>query len=337
MTDATKKLGGQTLVMSGADVERAFDWESAIAALRTGYSAPSNEEMFPPRAMARGDGVWLRTMTGLLPDGSYMGAKHIIANPRGGCVSYLIPLFDQQTVELVALIDANAITGYRTAATTALALGALAAQGAISVGVLGTGFEARKHIRALATIRKISALSVFSPNPKSRAACAEDLADLGLEISLVDSAEKLVRSAPDILICAARSRDETPLFDGCWLSPGMTVASIGSTLPEQREVDSKTIACAAQIIADMPDEIIHDTGDMLAAMAEGIDVETKVVSLSDIISGRVAGRTASEQILLYKSVGGALQDLTVAAMCFERALEQGFGIRIDAPTKPNFK
>lgn len=110
-----------TIFLTDADVRAAFGWTEAVTALRAAYSTPPDEARFPPRTLARGEGLWLRTLSGVPGDGAPMGAKLIAASPRGRRASYLIPLFDQDTVELLALLDGNAITGFRTAATSALA------------------------------------------------------------------------------------------------------------------------------------------------------------------------------------------------------------------------
>jgi len=128
--------------------------------------------------------------------------------------------------------------------------------------------------------------------------------------------------------------DSPITINGESLAPGMTVLSIGSTLPEQREVDASVIAAAGLVVADMVDEVVHDTGDMLAAKRAGITFEHNVIPLSDVVGGRHAGRTSPEQIVLYKSVGAAIQDLAVAAMCLTRATERGVGTLLRAPIAP---
>ena len=104
--------------------------------------------------------------------------------------------------------------------------------------------------------------------------------------------------------------------------------SIGSTLPEQREVDTDVIAAADLLVADVIDEVLHGTGDLLAAAAAGIDPAGRTVSLADVVSGRHPGRTGPDQVVLYKSVGSAAQDLAVAAMCAARARELGLGTEL---------
>ncbi|MDO6966147.1 ornithine cyclodeaminase family protein [Rhizobium alvei] len=337
MSSMQASLSQPTLFLGADDLAHAFSWKEAILELRTAYAADQTEAMFPPRSMARGNGLWLRTLTGITPGGGVMGAKMIAANIRNSRASYLIPLFDQESVELLALIDGNSITGFRTAATTALALDALARPGRVSVGILGTGFEARNHLAAFASVRDISSVRVFSPNPDSRAKFKQELASLGLDIAGDATARDVVESRPDVLICAARSRLEEPLFDGAWLAPGMTVASIGSTLPEQREVDPETIARAELIVADMVEEVAHDTGDMRAAKDAGVVFESKLVPLCDLIAGRHTGRRSPDEIVLFKSVGAALQDLAVAAMCYRRAQELGLGTILSKTIHPVLK
>lgn len=322
-----------TTFLTDADVRAAFDWADAIAALRTAYAAPPDGARFPPRTMARGEGLWLRTLSGVPGDGSPMGAKLIAASPRHRRASYLIPLFDQETVELTALLDGNAITGFRTAATSALAADLLAPAGPLRVGVIGSGFEAQNHVRALAAIRELSSVTVFSPNPASRTRFTEQLADLELPSHTVDSAAAAVDGA-ELVLCAARSRDERPTLREA--PPGATIVSIGSTLPEQRELDTEVIRRAALIVADMVDEVAHDTGDLIAAKEAGVEFAGKLIPLADVVSGRTPGRPPHDQdaIVVYKSVGSAAQDLAVAAMCARRATELCLGTTLPVTISP---
>jgi len=333
MSKNTVGASRQTRFLTDDDVRRVFDWREASNALRRAYAAAVSDDALPPRTMARGSGVWLRTLSGISPGGDIMGAKLIAASIRHRRASYLIPLFDQTSVELVALLDGNAITGFRTAGTSALAADILTPPGPCRLGVLGSGFEAQNHVRALAALRQLEAVSVFSPNPESRARFVADLADLNVPITPAASARDAMKGA-NILLCAARSRGEVALFDGAWLEPGVTVISIGSTLPEQREIDPETVRRAAVIVADMLEEVAHDTGDMIAATAAGVTFRNKIVSLSDVIGGRNPGRATREDIVLYKSVGSALQDLSIAQMCVARAEELSVGTLLPVSIAP---
>jgi alanine dehydrogenase len=333
ITDATLDELLPVLVLTDEDVRRSFQWKEAIAALEAVYSEPCSPAMVPNRTMARGDGVWLRTLSAVAPDGTVMGAKIISAAMKSKLASYLIALFDQNTSALLALLDANTVTGLRTAATSALAADRLAVRWPLSVAVVGSGFEARKHLQALAAIRSIRDVRVFSPTPTSRVRFAEEMVDIGAPVVPAESARQAIAGA-HLVICAARSRDESPTIQGAWLEPGMTVVSIGSTLPEQREVDPETVSRADMIVADMVEEIAHDTGDMLAARAAGVDFETKLVSLASVVRGETSARTSPSQILMYKSVGSGMQDIAVAAMCVQRARQLGLGTPLPVSITP---
>jgi alanine dehydrogenase len=325
-------LPAPTLFLSDADVGALADWRAAVAALAEAYAADVHPAMVPPRAMARGDGIWLRSLSAVSPGGGTMGCKLIAASPRARRASYLVALFDQHSMALAALIDGNRLTGLRTAAAAALAVDRLAPARPLQVGVIGSGFEARGALECLAAVRTLRSVRVFSPTPASRERFAQGFR-AALDIGAVDDAATAVQGA-DVVLCAARSRDETPVLRGAWLPEGATVVSLGSTLPEQREIDEDTMARAACIVADMPDEVAHDTGDAIAAAKAGIDVSAKLVPLSALIAGRTAPRRHASDIVLYKSVGSALQDIVVAEMLLARARQQGLGTVLPASIVP---
>ncbi|MDG0024736.1 NAD(P)-binding domain-containing protein [Trinickia sp. Y13] len=333
MSDAvTAESSRPTLFLSDADVASLADWPSAVAALADAYARPVSPAMVPPRTMARGEGTWLRSLTAVSPSGGHMGCKLIAANTRARRASYLISLFDEQTMALRALIDGNRVTGLRTAATAALALTLLAPRRPLHVAVIGSGFEARGALECLAAVRAVQSVRVFSPTPASRERFAEHFRP-ATDITAVDRPEAAVKDA-DVVICAARSRDESPVLRGAWLPPGVTVVSLGSTLPEQREVDEETMARAACIVADMPEEVEHDTGDAIAAARAGVVLADRLVSLGALATGDIVPRRADGDIVLYKSVGSALQDVVIAEMLLARAVRQGVGVALPVTITP---
>lgn len=322
-----------TLFLGDGDVAALADWPAAVDVLSQAYASPIEPGMVPPRSMARLPGQWLRGLSAISPSGR-MGCKLIAASTRNRCASYVISLFDGRTTALLALIDGNRVTGIRTAATAAMAVKLLASAKALKVAVIGSGFEARGLLQAVGICLPLASVRVYSPTPASRERFAQTFRDeQGLDIVAAASPAEAIVGA-DLVLCAARSRDESPVLRGEWLAPGMTVVSLGSTLPEQREVDAETLARVTRIVADMPDEVLHDTGDALAAVAAGIDIASKTVALADVASGRVPGRGAPDEIVIYKSVGSALQDVVIAEMLFERAKAKGLGVALPASIVP---
>ncbi len=311
------------LFISEADTVALLDWRDVIACLAAAYAAPDEPAAVPPRVVARRDGGWLRALTALTA-GPYMGAK-IIARAKTPQLSYLMPLWDRDTAELVSLLDAKHITGMRTAGTTAMAADRILAPGPLRVAVLGSSHEAQAHARAIAAVRGITAMKVYSPTPASREAFAQKISrQPGIDCRAADSARAAIDGA-DLIICAARSHNETPVLEGAWLKPGVMVVSIGSTLPEQIEVDPEVIRRAEVIVADVPEEVMHETGDMLAAAKAGVAFADKVISLHDLVQGRRPAAQRADNIILFKSVGSALQDIAVAELCFDRARSRGIG------------
>lgn len=322
-TSSTIKTEGKTLFVSDENVAALSNWPNAIAALTDAYAGDITEVMVPPRTMARGDGFWLRSLCAVSPSGEYFGCKLIAASPKIRRASYLISLFDQRTMELAALIDGNQITDIRTAATAVVAVNAAKPEGSLRVGVIGSSSLARGMMTALLAVREVSQARVFSPTPASRQKYADDFQQShDLKIEAVDTPQEAVDNV-DVVICAARSRDESPVFLGEWLQPGAVVLSVGSTLPEQRELDVAAMDRATLIIADMPEEVIHDTGDALVAAREGVDVVGKTVGLDEVVSGRTPARQSESDIIIYKSVGGALQDVVTAEMLLRQAQATG--------------
>ncbi len=332
MSEPTNTTIPPTLFLSDDDVASLADWAAAVAALADAYARPVSDAMVPPRSMARGDGHWLRSLTAVSPSGGHLGCKLIAASTRARRASYLISLFDQDTTALAALIDGNRVTGLRTAATATLAVDLLAPLRPLRVAVIGSGFEARGALDCLRTVRKVQSVRVYSPTPASRERFADSFRP-DLDITAVGSAEEAVREA-DVVLCAARSRDESPVLRGAWLPAGCTVVSLGSTLPEQREVDEETLARAACIVADMPDEVEHDTGDAIAATRAGVHLPDKLVSLAALAAGAVTPRRNERDIVVYKSVGSALQDVVIAEMLLALARERAVGTPLAASIAP---
>lgn len=324
-------------ILSNADVESVADWAPVIDALRRAYGQPIAETMVPPRTVAAGRKVSMRSLTAVSPGGAHVGAKLLTvaaANAPDVAVSYLVALIDLQTAEVVALMDGNHITGLRTAATSALAVDHIAPARPLRVAVLGSGFEAWNHLAAIASVRPLIGAAVFSPTVAKREAFAERGAvELGLSVQPADGAEAAVDGA-DLVVCAARSYGEVPIFEGRWLRSGMSVVSIGSTTPAQREVDAEAIGRADRIVVDVFDEVVHHSGDCLAATDAGVAFAERVVTLADVVAGQVPGRSADGDIVMYKSVGSALQDVVVAELMLDRAVAAGRGSSIPAFVVP---
>ncbi|WP_372732665.1 ornithine cyclodeaminase family protein [Novosphingobium sp.] len=322
----TSELGWPVFVSAEA-AEKVYDWSEAIAKLQHVYSLPHPASAVPNRTVAAESRAWLRTLPAVPPGCQYFGAKLMgmstTATKAAPGVEYVIVLFDRETSRIAAFVDGNLVTGYRTAATSAAALDRLAPAGPARLVVLGSGFEASTHVRAFAAVRDLSEVIVCSTTPARREAFARKVTeDLGIPARATGDAEEAVR-AGDIVLCAARSKDEKPILFGEWLRAGATVVSIGSTIPEQREIDISVVSASDLIVCDMVHEVMEETGDMLAARAAGIDASGIVFSLNDLLGGLIDAQRDAAGIRMFKSVGGGLQDVVVAELILTKALAAG--------------
>jgi alanine dehydrogenase len=306
-------------------VEAVFVWGEAIRALQAAYAQPLDESATPPRTVARAHDAWLRTLPAIPPGSRYFGAKvmGMATAAADAGVEYVIVLFDRRTSRIAAFVDANLVTAYRTAATSAAALDRLASPGPARLGVLGSGVEASMHTRAFAAVRPLEHVTVFSPTPARREDFAASLGEeLGIPCTAVETPEAVATGAT-VVLAAARSHGELPILYGDWLEPGTTVVSIGSTVPDQRELDISVVERCDLIVCDTLHEVLEETGDMLEAARAGVSFREKSFALNDLIRGELAERRTAAQLPMYKSVGGGLQDVVVAELVFGKALAAG--------------
>lgn len=324
MASATVTTAPPVFVSSEA-VEAVFSWPEAIDALSASYAAGPARSAVPPRTIGSDDGAWLRTLPALPPGRRCFGAK-LMGMATGAAepgVEYVIVLYDRERSGIAAFVDGHRVTACRTAATTAAAVDRLAPPGPIRLAVLGSGLEATMHVRALAAVRPLDRIAVFSPTPERRRAfAAAASADLGVEAEAMAGPEAAVAGA-DVVVAAARSHGEAPILFDVWLPPAVTVASIGSTVPAQRELDIGVVAASDLIVCDDVEEVAEQTGDMLEAARHGVDFRDRTFSLHELLSGALDERVAAARRPLFKSVGGGLQDVVVAEVVLRKALAAG--------------
>jgi len=257
----------------------------------------------------------------------HFGAKlmGVATTAEKPAVEYVIVLFDRKTSRIAAFVDGAQVTAYRTAATSAAAVDRMARAGPARLAVLGSGLEASMHARAIAAVRPLSDIVVFSPTASRREQFAATMRSaLCVPTRAVDSPQSATAGA-DIVVAAARSYGEKPILFGDWLRRGSLVVSIGSTIPRQRELDVSVIARAEVIVCDRPEEVMSETGDMIAAAQAGVDAGPMCHSLSALMAGEVPVPAMTSGIWLYKSVGSGLQDIVVADLILTKAARAGLG------------
>ncbi|MFC6827219.1 ornithine cyclodeaminase family protein [Halopelagius fulvigenes] len=231
-------------------------------------------------------------------------------------VNAQLALTDAETGLPLAYAAANRITNARTGCIGGLAARELAT-GSVRLGVFGAGAQARWQTRAVAAATDLERVRVYSPS-ESREACAADLREEldDADVRAVESSAEAV-SGSNVVVTATTS--ESPVFDGANLEPGTLVVAVGAFTAEMRELDAETMARAATIFADVPEEAA-EVGDTLEAGVEA----SELVPLSDVFEG-AAGRDSADEVLVVESVGSAVLDAATAGHLYERAEDEERG------------
>jgi ornithine cyclodeaminase len=322
------------LYLRRRDVEPLLDTVTLVDALATAMADLSaGHASVPPRVGARVaevDGI-LGAMPGYSPAVGVLAAKLVSVFPRNTDVAShqaLIVVFDPATGTPVAVMDGEAITAARTAAGSALSIRLLAGRDTRVLAVLGTGVQAHAHVLAATAVRSFDQIRIAGRTRSKAVRLAEELAAAGHPARAVDSWAEACDGAD--VVCATTSSPE-PVVRRAWLRPGVHVTSVGSH-PTGREVDDDTVAEALVVVearntAGQP--YPAGTADVREPLERGLIDAADVVEIGELVSGSRTGRTAPEQITLYKSVGLAVQDAAAAAVVLAAARERGVGQELD--------
>jgi ornithine cyclodeaminase/alanine dehydrogenase-like protein (mu-crystallin family) len=315
------------LVLTRTEVQELLDLDALLEALAAAHADLSAGTVsLPPRvaAFAGEDGL-LGAMPAHLPSAG-LGCKLVTLFPHNTdrpSHQAVIALFDAANGTPVALMDGTEITAARTGAAAALAARLLARPDAGVLAILGTGVQARSHARAFARIRDWSEIRVAGRDPgKAEALAAE------LDAIAAPSFEAAVRGAD---VVAATTHSPEPVVRAEWVAPGTHVGSVGYAVP-RFELDLELVR-AADVLAVEARSSAFAAPPAGAPELAGIDPES-AVELGELVAGMRAGRTAPEQITLYKSVGVAAQDVAAAALVLAAARERGAGLEIELEDTP---
>ena len=237
-----------------------------------------------------------------------------------------VMLFDGRTGELLAIVNASAITAIRTAAVSALATRVLANETASRLAIIGAGVQARAHLSAIACVRKLEQVRVAAGHYERAEQFARDLqSQVQCHIEAVETAEAAVHDA-GIIVTATTSRE--PVLKREWIAAGAHINAIGTFSPKARELDTATMASSA-LFVDRRESAFNEAGDYLIAASEGaIGPDTIRAELGEVLIAKHPGRTSADEITVFKSLGLAMEDLAAAEYCYRKAKELNNGTRV---------
>jgi ornithine cyclodeaminase len=266
-------------------------------------------------------------MPASLADPRAVGTKLVTVFPSNhekGLPSHLatIVLLDPDTGALLALLDGRYITEARTAAVSAVSADFLALAGAGRLAIIGSGVQARSHLEALACVRHLTDVRVWSPTESHRAAFARDATCDGLRIRAAVSVRDAVDGA-DLIVVATVST--TPVLDSAWVADGAHICAVGACRPTHRELEAALVA-RGRVFVDSTVGALAEAGDIVMAIQEGAITREHIAGeLGALVSGTVAGRQNPGQVTLFKSLGMAVEDVAAARLAYTRARTAGVG------------
>ncbi len=241
-------------------------------------------------------------------------AKLYATNPKIGA-RFIVALFDANAIDLLAMIDANALGQIRTGAASGVATKYLAREDASTCAVIGSGYQAETQLEAVAAVRKLEEVRVFSRKAESRESFAERMgARLGINVRAVQSSEEAVRDAA-IVVTITNARE--PVVLGDWLTPGCHINAAGSNHVKRAEIDAVAVKRCALITADSVEEAQIECGDLVQPANEGLLDWADVHEFADVVGGAVKGRQSPEDITLFESQGLAIEDLAAAELVYK--------------------
>jgi alanine dehydrogenase len=314
------------LLLTEADVRALLTMPLAIDAVEDCFRrlAEGTAIVHPRQRLHIPGQSYLHYMAAADATSGNMGMKIYTSSNEG--LRFLVPLFSAKSGDLLALIEADYLGQIRTGAASGVATRWMARKDARTVGIVGTGSQARTQLEAIALVRKIESVRAFGRDAVRREKFAEAMtARLGVAVKPVATAEEALRGAAIVVTSTTATQ---PVVEGPWLEPGTHINAIGANFPQRRELDAAAVGRCDVIAVDSREQSKREAGDLIHAFGEDASRWDSVRELSEIVAGKVSGRGNNGQITLFKSNGIASEDIAVAGRIYEMARERGIGREI---------
>jgi alanine dehydrogenase len=240
-----------------------------------------------------------------------------------GKLKFVVSLYSMETGDLLALIEGDSLSQQRTGAASGVATKVMARAGAKTAGIIGTGWQARAQLEAIAAVRQLASVAVYGRDAARREAFAREMSErLKIPVRAVESSAEAVRGAE--IICAATTSSQPVLF-GADIAAGAHINAIGANHMRKRELDDLAVLKADVVVVDSIEQSRQEAGDLVLGFATDTERWDRVSELSNVVAGKASGRTGDGQMTLFKSNGIAVWDLAVAMRIYGEATRQNMG------------
>ena len=314
-----------TIYLTEADVDGLLNMEMAVDALDEAFKARARGEVFnsPRSRLPIGRGSY-NFMAASWPDKGIVGHKSYTAGPGGA--RFHVAIYSTRGEGLLLLMEASRLGQIRTGAASGVATRYMANQGELTVGVIGSGYQAETQLEAIATACHVVSGKVFSRNEDNRNRFAKRMSErLGIAVDPADSGAKCADGV-DVLVAVTNSVD--PVITGNMVAPGMHINAAGNNSWLKRELDTAAIAKCDVVAVDDVEQAKYECGELMRAAETGRFSWDNAIPIHDVVGGNRQGRASSEQITLFESQGLALEDLAAGHVVYELARQQGVGITL---------
>ena len=310
------------LFLTEQEVRQVLTMEMALEAVESALRKLGlDEAQNIPRSRCQTDHVVLHVMSAAAKTLGIAGYKAYTTSKKEA--TFHVGLFDGKTGELNAIIQADYLGQVRTGATSGVATKYLARPESATVGLYGTGKQARTQLLAVCQVRPIKHVAVYSRSEENRRQfCAEMTPLCKCPVEPAMRPEDSARGK-DIVITATTARE--PVLFGDWLTDGAHLNIIGSNYISKSEIDVAVVRRASQIFVDNKDQAHVEAGDFHQARDAGVLNWGRLRELGELVAGRAPGRQGSTDITLFKSLGLAIEDIATAAKVVAQAKELKIG------------
>jgi len=316
-------------ILSAQDLRTALDARTCIKAVRQAFlDVQANRYFMPLRTRFRPEKGenWMTLMPCMrISEPKFWSLKQMVVSPANAKqgldpLQGMVLLHNGETGELSAMCEAATLTALRTAAVTALATEVLGPPHVEKIAIIGLGVQGRTHVQTLGAMYPDAAIHVWSRTHAVAATYAEEMG-----CTAATTIADALRDA-DVACTVTASREPIVLHD--WFKPGCHLNAVGSSTPQARELDGKTLA-AAQLFVDRKEAALSESGDILAALREqAITADHIQAELGEVLAGVKPGRTSAQAFTVYESLGFGALDLAALEAAVDAARRQGLGMQI---------
>lgn len=325
-------------ILSQEEVAKAVNMAEAIETVKKAYiQLSSGKAEVPLRTqipVEKQKGVTL-FMPAYLADSDAMGAKVVSVFPGNlkkklPTIHAVVIAVDTETGRPEAFMDGTYLTALRTGAASGAATDLMSRRDSRVAAVFGAGTQSRTQLEAICTVRAIEKVWIYDVVPKVARDYVEEMKTRGnpipTNIFVAKSPQQAVSEAD--VICTATTSIK-PVFENADLKPGVHINGIGSYTPEMQEIPARTVI-RSKVVVDSRQAALAEAGDLIIPIKEGLISEEHIHGeIGEVAAGKIPGRESEEELTFFKSVGLAVQDVSVAELVLRRAKKLSLGLEVD--------